>query len=121
METEQRHSGTEGRPISAVDARQAIGTGATAVDIRDDEAWLEFRVPGSIHFTEQELGDQLDELPRDGLIIVVCEDGERSSEVAARLRERDRDATSIEGGFEAWKDEDFPVQPSDDPDPEVRV
>jgi rhodanese-related sulfurtransferase len=32
------------------------------------------------------------------------------------LRERGFDAAVLEGGVDAWRDEDFKLQPSDDPE-----
>jgi rhodanese-related sulfurtransferase len=54
-------------------------------------------------------------------LIIVCGDGERSASLAAELRERGREVASIEGGMKAWEGEKLPMQPSSDPDDDVRV
>ena len=45
----------------------------------------------------------------------MCEDGEQSGEVAAKLREQDVDAASLEGGMSAWTSDRLPTQPTTDP------
>jgi hypothetical protein len=42
-------------------------------------------------------------------------------ELAAKLRERGREVASIDGGMKAWEGEKFPMQPSTDPDDDLRV
>jgi rhodanese-related sulfurtransferase len=49
-------------------------------------------------------------------VIVACENGKESAEVADELRERGVDAVSLEGGMDAWRSDDMPMQPSRDPD-----
>jgi rhodanese-related sulfurtransferase len=47
-------------------------------------------------------------------VIVACEDGERSAEVAEQLRGQGYEAASIEGGLGAWSSEKLPLQPAED-------
>ena len=103
-------------------ARELIASNrATALDIRDDEEWRDKRVPGALHAAEQELEAALDEVEEDQIVLVVCNDGERSAAVAEKLREGGREAACIDGGMEAWEGEKFPMQPSTDPDDDVIV
>jgi rhodanese-related sulfurtransferase len=113
---------TDEHRISADRARVLIASGeATALDVRKDEQWLERRVPAATHVEEDDLSERIEELPDEGQIIVISQDGERSEQIAEKLRERGLDAVSIEGGMEAWEKEQFPMQPSTDPDEDVRV
>ena len=90
--------------VDADDARVLIAGGRVRViDIRDAESFAEDRISGAVHVDEADLegGVEPDRAGRDA-VLVVCEDGERSAEVAASLREDGTEATSIDGGFEAW-------------------
>jgi rhodanese-related sulfurtransferase len=114
---------TDQGTMSPEQAREAIGTagGARALDLRSEEDWLEGRVPGCVRVEGDELESALEDLEEGQQVIVVCEDGRRSAEVAEQLRERGLEAASIEGGMEAWRDDKMPMQPSYDPDEEAHV
>jgi rhodanese-related sulfurtransferase len=121
-------SNGDGAPTFGVEeARQVLGANiATAVDIRDLQAWQADRIPGSIQSPVEQLAEAVEGLETER-VIVVCEDGERSAEVAWQLKGRGIDAASIEGGFKAWVDGGFPLQPSGDtaeipnPDPDEEL
>ena len=109
--------GQEGQAetISAEDAREALGKNeAVAIDLRDEEEWRTGHVPGARRISADEL-PEVDDLP-DQKVIVVCEDGEQSAEVAEKLRSDDREAVALEGGMDKWRSDDLPMQPSRDPD-----
>ncbi|HYU60939.1 MAG TPA: rhodanese-like domain-containing protein [Solirubrobacterales bacterium] len=103
--------------VSARQARELIAAGdATVIDISSDEQWGRIgNIAGALRVAEDDVDSRLDEVRDDTRVIVVCGDGERSAEVAERLRERDIDAVSIEGGMAAWADDKLPLQPSEDP------
>ena len=108
---------TQAQTVNVEEARQAIaGDGAVAIDVRDADEWAEGHVPGALHLPEGELESRLEDLPKDQRLIVVGEKGDPGTGVAADLRDRGFDAVAIEGGMEAWKDEDFTLQPSPDAD-----
>ena len=48
-------------------------------------------------------------------MIVACEDGDRSAEVAEQIAADGREAVSLEGGMASWRSDDQPMQPSEDP------
>jgi rhodanese-related sulfurtransferase len=99
-------------PLSPDDARVMIGSDdADVVDIRDDEdAFAEGHLAGAVHIPG---GDSPlpDDFSEDKTIVLVCEDGEQSAELASTWREDGRRATSIEGGMKAWRNSGMPVQP----------
>jgi hypothetical protein len=47
---------------------------------------------------------------------VVGDDKGECARVVESLRERGFEASAIKGGMKAWKDENFTLQPSEDPD-----
>jgi rhodanese-related sulfurtransferase len=102
-------------PISPEEARELVAGGEVrALDIRDDEEWDDGRVPGSVHMAEETLVERLHDIPEEAGVLVVCSDGERSAELAAKLRDEGRRATSIEGGMDAWMSDRLPTEPRPD-------
>jgi rhodanese-related sulfurtransferase len=102
--------------IGVEETRARIGTDANVLDIRPDEEWQTVgNIPGAISGADGDPGDAAGQIAEENTVIVVCEDGERSAEVAEQLREAGRDAVSMEGGMAAWADNDLPMQPSEDP------
>jgi rhodanese-related sulfurtransferase len=113
-EDEQDEQGQE-ESISPEDAREVLGRNeAVAIDLRDEEEWRTGHVPGARRISADELSEA-DDLP-DQKLIVVCEDGKQSAEVAEKLRSDDREAVALEGGMDQWRSDDLPMQPSRDPD-----
>jgi rhodanese-related sulfurtransferase len=97
-------------------ARELVAGGRVRViDVRSAEDYAAERISGSVHAEPDELegGVEADGVGRDA-VLVVCADGERSAEIAAKLRDEGTDATSIEGGFEAWADDGKPTAPGSD-------
>lgn len=115
-------AGADGDAVNPEQARELIASGqGRAFDLRDEEQWAEDRVPGCVRVDEEELEQGLEPLKEGQKAIMICEDGKRSAEVAGQLREQDVDAVSLEGGMEAWRSDKQPLQPSEDPDDDVRV
>jgi rhodanese-related sulfurtransferase len=103
-------------PLSPEDARILIGRNEVdVIDIREDgDAFAEGHLAGATHVP----GGNSDSLPADlsgeRALIIVCESGEQSAEVAERFRKDGRDATSIDGGMDAWRGAGLPVQPTNE-------
>jgi adenylyltransferase/sulfurtransferase len=73
------------------------------IDVRQPEEHSEVSIPGSKLIPLGELADRLDEIPRDGEVLVHCKLGGRSAKAVAFLQEQGvSGATNIEGGIEAW-------------------
>ena len=114
-QADEQDQGSGQESISPEEAREVLGRNeAVAVDLRDDEQWRSGHVPGARHISADELSEAED-LP-DQKLIVICEDGKQSAEVAEKLRSGDREAVALEGGMEQWRSDDLPMQPSRDPD-----
>src|ERR671910_1150143 len=114
----ERDEQIEEGPVSAKRARELVAGGRVAViDIRSEEEWSGVgNMPGAVHVPDaDELDSRLGDLPDREALLVVCTDGERSADVAERLTGQDRRAISIEGGMAAWRDNNLPLQPSEDP------
>jgi rhodanese-related sulfurtransferase len=103
--------------VKADEARLLAGQAdAVVVDVSTTEEWRRIgNIPGAVMISADDVESQLESLPDRDKVLVVCPDGERSAEVADRLRDKDVEAVSLEGGMQAWADEDLPLQPSEDP------
>lgn len=113
----------ENKSVDSSSVRTMLASNeATAIDIRDAEAWKSGHVPGARRPEESEIEEGLEEIADDQTVIIVCEDGEASAAVAERLAgEGDREFVSLEGGMESWRSDDMPMQPSTDPDDDVPI
>jgi rhodanese-related sulfurtransferase len=110
------------RTISPEEARELLaGNEASAIDIRGDEEWRSGRIPAARHRAEEEIDEALEQIDEEQTVIVVCEDGGRSARLADEISGRGREAVSIEGGMEAWRSEDMPMQPSYDPEEDSKI
>jgi rhodanese-related sulfurtransferase len=102
--------------IAVEEARRLIAGGdAKAVDLRDDDDWREARIAGAIRVDDGGLDDALEDVD-DGVKLIVIGPDQKAAQVADQLSERGREAVLIEGGIDAWKSEDYPLQPSPDPE-----
>jgi rhodanese-related sulfurtransferase len=102
--------------VSPEQARRMLASNeASAIDIRDDETWVGGHIPGARHCSQEELEQTLEEIDSSQTVIVACEDGNRSAEVAEQIAAEGREAVSLEGGMASWRSDDQPMQPSEDP------
>jgi rhodanese-related sulfurtransferase len=98
------------------EARELVAGGRVrVVDVRSADDFAAERISGSVHAEPDEVSDGVgeDRAGRDA-VLVVCADGERSAEIAEALRADGTEASSIEGGFEAWAEEGNPTAPGRD-------
>ncbi|MFC4360525.1 MBL fold metallo-hydrolase [Halobium salinum] len=81
------------------------------LDVRREEDFEEWQIPGSTNLPIYDellendystLEDNLDELPEDEEIVVVCIAGVTSGRAASFLREHGYDAESIDDGMNGW-------------------
>lgn len=103
--------------ISCEKLHRLIGTPhcPRIVDVRTEEDFTlnPHLIPGSLRRTYADVEAWGSELDRDTAII-VCQRGLKLSHgVAAWLRHMGLDASSLEGGFEAWEKAGFPQVPSE--------
>ncbi len=86
------------------------GEPVTVVDVRKAEAHARGSVPGSVNFDAYDAlhaGDERAmegmELPEGTRVVTVCNRGQSSAVAAEQLRRRGYEASTLEGGMEAWK------------------
>jgi rhodanese-related sulfurtransferase len=106
------------REVTPSEALELLDGDAVLLDVRQENEWVAGHAPMASLIPLAELADQLDELPRDHLIICACRSGGRSLRAATYLQENGFDVANLTGGMMAWYAEDFPFE-SDSDDPTV--
>ena len=91
--------------------RLESGEDVCAVDIRSEADYEEEHIEGSLNRPIRETllsGDvdaalaELEDLPDDEELVVVCDAGVASAETARQLRDEGRSASALDGGLNAW-------------------
>jgi rhodanese-related sulfurtransferase len=94
-------------PYAEVEPREIMdrivrGDDVFLVDVREPDEVAEWAYPVGINIPLGQLGDHLDELPRDRTIVVACHIGGRSAAAAKALSEAGWTAENLTGGAVAW-------------------
>jgi rhodanese-related sulfurtransferase len=98
--------------LTPEEAHAAWQAGAVLVDVRSPDEQREQGgvIPGARHHPLSVALWRLDPLPRDTRVILLCRHGASSSLAAIQLQDLGfRDATDVDGGFEAWQAAGLPV------------
>jgi rhodanese-related sulfurtransferase len=112
----------EGEKIGVEEARREIAGGdAQAVDVRSEEEWSEGHVPGAIHLPDGDPEAATKPLEEGARLMVIAKDGKLAVRAAKDLSERGYDAVAVDGGMDDWVSEDYPIQPTVDPDEETEL
>lgn len=109
------------RRVGPEEAGEAVAAGALLVDIRsEDQRRRDGVIPGAVHHPRNVLEWRMD--PESGSsdervggldrqVIVCCDEGYQSSLAAVALQELGyRNATDLDGGFQAWRAAGLPVE-----------
>ncbi len=89
--------------ISVEELRERIAHGAFVLDVRSKNEWNAGHIEGAQWLMAGDLPKQLDQLPRDKTIHVICGTGYRSSISSSVLRRAGfKDVVNVAGGMTAW-------------------
>jgi len=88
--------------------------GATVVDVREVDEYIDAHVPGVRLVPLGTIPDALDSLPRDKTLYVICRSGARSLRAADLLVANGFDAVSVAGGTMAWVESGLDYATGDD-------
>jgi rhodanese-related sulfurtransferase len=73
------------------------------LDIREPQEVAAGAIEGSVHIPMNTIPDNLDRLPKDVPLVVMCHVGGRSAQVTHWLRAQGYDnAVNLDGGIVAW-------------------
>jgi len=95
--------------VSVDEAHQMYEDGTFVLDVRTVEEWNEFHAPNTTLIPLDELASRVNELPKDQPIVVVCRSGNRSQTGRDILLAAGFNATSMNGGLNAWRDSGYQV------------
>ena len=87
---------------------------AQVLDLRDPDEFAEGHIVAALNAPDADVDALPDELAEEVRLVVVCEDGERSAELAAKLSDSSHEAAALDGGMKAWRSAKLPQQPSAD-------
>lgn len=77
---------------------------AFIIDVREDEEVFETgTIKGAVHIPMMTVPNNLNKIPRDREIYILCRSGRRSYEVASYLSELGYDAINLKGGIIKYK------------------
>jgi rhodanese-related sulfurtransferase len=99
--------------VPEIDVEQLSGevaSGATVLDVREPHEWETGYVEGALLISMADVPEQVDELPDDEPIYVICAHGNRSAKVAEYLLRQGLDAHNVAGGMVAWSGAGKPVR-----------
>lgn len=96
--------------VSVSEMHDLLGRGAHLIDVRGDGEWNEGHVPGAHHIFGGHLPKQIDHIPDDRPLFVMCGSGYRSSVAASVLKRAGRtQVANMIGGMTAWRERGLPV------------
>lgn len=79
------------------------------IDVRSSLEFETEHIARSINIPLDELDDRLDEIPKQGQLVVICRSGKRAERCAHKLLSRGFQPTVLEGGLAAWRQAGLPV------------
>jgi rhodanese-related sulfurtransferase len=88
--------------IDVAELAARLDAGAALVDVREPDEYNEAHVPGAQLIPLSTVPDQIDALPVDRPLYVICAKGGRSHRAAEFYRSRGIDAINVAGGTGAW-------------------
>ena len=98
--------------ISPIRAKLMVQNGALMVDVRkkDEVAKLAYDVENIINIPLNELEANLDKIPKDKQLVMVCRSGNRSRKAANILMENGyTNLVNMDGGMLAWQEKNLEV------------
>ena len=76
---------------------------AYLLDVREPDEWLAGHAPGAVHLPLMDIPARLEDIPRDGDVVVVYRMGGRSAQAVAYLMQNGYDnVANLDGGMRDW-------------------
>ncbi len=90
---------------------QKSGKNPFVLDVRADKEWKAGHIKHATHIPLGQVEDQIEKIPKDQTIAVICGSGTRSSIASSLLlRHGINNVTNIFGGMTEWKEKGFPIE-----------
>ncbi|WP_411722323.1 FAD-dependent oxidoreductase [Mycetocola sp.] len=89
------------RSIQWHELDDAMGAGATLIDVRSVDEFSRGALPGAVSLPLDEIRTRVSELP-DGPLVVHCQVGQRGHTAARLLTQLGRDVRNLDGGYRTW-------------------
>ncbi len=89
--------------------------GVALIDVREPDEYTAAHVPGAVLVPLATVPDELDQVPTEGTVYVICAKGGRSLKAAEFYRAKGIDAVNVAGGTSAWVDAGRPVSTGMEP------
>ena len=72
------------------------------IDIRSEEDYKRETYPGAIHIFHEDFMDELDRVPKDRPVYLICYTGQKSDDIAEELSGQGYEIYCIDGGFHSY-------------------
>lgn len=96
----------------ALAARLTAAEGPVLLDVREEWELRIARLEPCVHIPMADVPDRLDELDREGELVVFCHHGHRSRQVVAFLKQCGFSRVlNLAGGIDAWSTDVDPTVP----------
>jgi rhodanese-related sulfurtransferase len=96
--------------VNVDEAYQMYQNGAFLLDVRTQQEWDEYHAPNSTSIPLDQLPGRLNELPKDGAILVVCNSAACSQQGRDMLLSAGFNASNLKDGFDIWYTRGYPIQ-----------
>ncbi|MGH9232541.1 MAG: rhodanese-like domain-containing protein [Acidimicrobiales bacterium] len=101
--------------IDVTELARLRADGIALIDVRQPDEYTAAHVPGATLVPLAMVPDNLDRVPTDGPVYVICAKGGRSLKAAEFYRGQGIDAVNVAGGTTAWLDAGQPVSTGMEP------
>ncbi|MFA6078002.1 MAG: rhodanese-like domain-containing protein [Candidatus Paceibacterota bacterium] len=90
--------------IKPEEVAEVLAQGATLLDVRTEDEFLDGHIPGAINIEIGEMSDEdIEQLDKEKTYVLYCRSGGRSSRAAQMLEALDfGDVYNLEGGYMEW-------------------
>jgi rhodanese-related sulfurtransferase len=101
--------------IDVAELAKVRAEGAPLIDVREPDEYTTAHVPGATLIPLATVPDNLERVPADGTVYVICAKGGRSLRAAEFYRAQGIDAVNVAGGTTAWIEAGEPVSTGTEP------
>lgn len=93
-------------------AYQSLGANDIILDVRSEEEWNLFRIPGSINIPHDQISTRAEELKKYAKIYIHCKMGGRAQQAFQALMQLGFQNVFCltDAGIQDWYDEGFPLE-----------